>query len=164
MQRRLLTDTLTGLSNREAVVRHIEERVVQHRRRGDERPFAVIFVDLNAFKQVNDRFGHDVGDAVLREMGSRLLATVRADDVVARFAGDEFVVLLDSVGNRHDAEQARAHIDAALRTPLQALDRLDAAASVGGACGLALFPEDGRDVQTLLKAADDDMYRRKPRL
>ncbi len=57
MQRRLLTDTLTGLSKGETVVRHIEERVVQHRRRGDERPFAVIFVDLNAFKQVNDRYG-----------------------------------------------------------------------------------------------------------
>lgn len=163
MQRRLLTDSLTGLSNREAIVRRIEERVVQHRRRGDERPFAVVFVDLNAFKQVNDRFGHDVGDEVLREMGLRLRKTVRTEDVVARFAGDEFVVLLESVGNRADAEAARAHIDAALRTPLTTLAQLDPEATGGGACGLAVFPEDGKDVQTLLKSADEDMYRRKPR-
>lgn len=163
MQRRLLTDTLTGLSNREAVVRRIEERVVQHRRRGDSRPFAVVFVDLNAFKQVNDRFGHDVGDEVLREMARRLRSTVRADDVVARFAGDEFVVLLESVRNRQDAESARAHIDTALREPLTTLAQLDPTASGGGACGLAVFPDDGLDVQALLKAADDDMYKRKPR-
>lgn len=163
MQRRLLTDTLTGLSNREAIVRRIEERVLQHRRRGDARPFAVVFIDLNAFKQVNDRFGHDVGDAVLREMALRLLQTVRSDDMVARFAGDEFVVLLESVGNRADAESARAHIDQALRGPLAALAQHDPGETGGGACGLALFPEDGRDVQTLLKAADDDMYSRKPR-
>ncbi len=163
MQRRLLTDTLTGLSNREAIVRRIEERVLQHRRRGDARPFAVIFIDLNAFKQVNDRFGHDVGDAVLREMALRLLQTVRLDDMVARFAGDEFVVLLESVSNRTDADSARAHIDQALRVPLAALAEHDPGEAGGGACGLALFPEDGRDVQTLLKAADDDMYSRKPR-
>ena len=63
MQSRLMTDPLTGLSNREAVMRRIEERILQQRRRGDSRPFVVMFVDFNRFKQINDRFGHDVGDA-----------------------------------------------------------------------------------------------------
>ncbi len=163
MQRRLLTDALTGLSNREAIVRRIEDRVAQHRRRGDARPFAVVFVDLNEFKRVNDRFGHDVGDAVLREVATRLCQTVRAGDLVARFAGDEFVVLLDAVSNRHDAEAARAHIDHALRAPLQSLAEHDPLGGSSGSCGLALFPDDGMDVPSLLKAADEDMYRRKPR-
>ena len=161
MQRRLLTDTLTGLSNREAVLRRVEERIIQQRRRGDGRPFAVVFADLNAFKSVNDRFGHDVGDAVLRELGDRLRANARSDDLVARFAGDEFVILLESVDNRRDAEAARAHIEAALLQPLQALQGLQGPPLLGGACGLALYPDDGMDVQTLIKSADEDMYRRK---
>lgn len=161
MQRRLLTDTLTGLSNREAVLRRMEERIVQQRRRGDARPFAVVFADLNAFKSVNDRFGHDVGDAVLRELGERLRANARSEDLVARFAGDEFVILLESVDSRRDAEAARSHIEAALLQPVQALQGLDGPALLGGACGLAIYPDDGMDVQTLLKSADEDMYRRK---
>ena len=164
MQRRLLTDPLTGLSNREAIVRRLEERILQQRRRGDARPFAVLFADLNDFKQINDQHGHDVGDAVLRELADRLRATVRSNDLVARFAGDEFVVLLESVDNRRDAESARAHIEAALRGPLQALAGLaPQQLNAGGACGMALYPEEGQDVQTLLKRADEDMYRRKPR-
>jgi diguanylate cyclase (GGDEF)-like protein len=164
MQRRLLTDTLTGLSNREAVLRRIEERIVQQRRRGDSRPFAVVFADLNGFKGVNDRFGHDVGDAVLRELGERLRANARSGDLVARFAGDEFVILLESVDNRRDAEAARAHIEQALLQPLHALNGLDVPELMGGACGLALFPDEGKDVQTLLKSADEDMYQRKRRI
>ncbi len=88
----------------------------------------------------------------------------RSNDLGARFAGDEFVVLLESVGNRVDAESARAHIEACLRKPLQALSAHDPAATEGGACGLAVFPADGKDVQTLLKAADEDMDLRKPRI
>ncbi len=165
MQRRLLTDALTGLSNREALVRRIEDRILQQRRRGDPRPFAVAFVDLNAFKRINDSFGHDVGDEVLREMAARLRGAVRSQDMVARFAGDEFVVLLDTVEGRTQAEAVRSHIEEVLQQPVQALAPLKLAEGQtysGGACGLAVFPDDGRDVQTLLRKADEDMYRRKP--
>lgn len=163
MQQRLLTDQLTGLSNRSAILRRIEDRIQQHRRRGDDRPFAVMFADFNRFKQINDRFGHDVGDAVLMEMGARLRSGVRAGDLVARFAGDEFVVLLESVNGRADAEAARGHLEAALSEPLLALSRLDPAHNHGASFGLAVYPEDGLDTQTLLRHADADMYARKRR-
>lgn len=165
MQRRLLTDHLTGLSNREAAVRRIEERMLRPRRRGDDSRFAVLFVDLNDFKRVNDRFGHDAGDRALREVAARLRAAVRADDLVARFAGDEFVVLLNRVENRRDAESVRAQVEQALAEPLQTLQAIDPQAAGrhrGGACGLALFPDDASDLESLLKIADEDMYRRKP--
>ncbi len=166
MQRRLLTDPLTGLSNREALMRDVGERVIRHRRRGEmqasAQPFAVLFCDLNDFKRVNDLYGHDVGDEVLRELAQRLRTTVRGGDRVARWAGDEFVILLESVPTRQDAEAVREHLQAALQQPLQALARLAPGAKPSGAAfGLAVYPEDGQDVETLLKHADEDMYRRK---
>jgi diguanylate cyclase (GGDEF)-like protein len=160
MQHRLLTDHLTGLSNREAVLRHIEERIVQQRRRGDMRPFAVLFVDFNRFKQINDRFGHDVGDRALRELGLRLRAGVRAEDAVARYAGDEFVVVLGQVDGRADALAVRNKLEASLAQPLADADGRPVDSS-GGTIGVALFPDDGLDVDTLLKHADADMYKRR---
>ena len=162
MQNRLLTDPLTGLSNREAVLRRIEERIVQARRRGDTRPFVVMFADLNRFKQINDRHGHDVGDAVLRELADRLRNGVRGNDLVARYAGDEFVILLESVETRADAEAVRQHLQDALRQPLVALQGLGGDELLAGASfGVAVYPEDGQHVESLLKRADEDMYRRK---
>jgi diguanylate cyclase (GGDEF)-like protein len=172
MQSRLVTDQLTGLSNREAVLRRIEERILLHRRRGDARPFAVLFADFNRFKQINDRFGHDVGDAVLQEMALRLRNGVRGGDVVARYAGDEFLVLLDDVNGRQDVEAVRQHLSELLLKPLEALAKVspteagalagaEARRHGGAAIGAALFPDDGQDVASLIKAADEDMYRRK---
>jgi diguanylate cyclase (GGDEF)-like protein len=162
MQSRLLTDPLTGLANREAVMRRIEERIVQQRRRGDARPFVVMFVDLNRFKAINDELGHDMGDVVLRELATRLRNGVRANDTVARYAGDEFVILLESVDKRRDALAVREHLDAALREPIAALAGHDQGQLLAGAAfGLAIYPDDGQDVQTLIKHADEDMYRHK---
>jgi diguanylate cyclase (GGDEF)-like protein len=162
MQNKLLTDHLTGLSNREAVVRRIEDRIRQQRRRGDARPFVVMFADFNRFKSINDRFGHDVGDRVLQELAQRLRDGVRANDLVARYAGDEFVLLIDTVDNRRDAEAIRSHLDATLRQPLAALHGLAPdEPNEGAAIGLALYPDDGQDVDSLLKRADADMYARK---
>ncbi len=164
MQQRLLTDRLTGIANREAVMRRIEDRIVRHRRQGDGHPFAVLFVDLNKFKEINDRFGHDVGDSVLVEIGQRLSESLRESDLAARFGGDEFVVLLDNVANRHDAMIARDKLERVLATPLQSLLEVapDAATfAAGAAIGMALCPEEGQDIETLLKRADEDMYARK---
>lgn len=162
MQRRLMTDRLTGLANREAVMRRIDERAQHQRRRGDDRPFAVLFIDLNRFKQINDRHGHDVGDRVLQELAERLRGALRNEDEVARYAGDEFLVLLDSVGSRADAERVRQNLEQRLSEPLHVLAGLGAAEDgAGAAIGLALSPEDARDADTLVRRADEDMYRRK---
>ncbi len=162
MQDRLLTDQLTGLQNREAVLRSIEERIAQRRRRNDPTAFAVLFADFNRFKQINDRFGHAVGDQVLRELAGRLRQNVRAHDMVARYAGDEFVLVIDEISHASDAHAVRATLEEALSAPLEALQSLapDEPAD-GAAFGLAIFPQDGQDVQTLINHADDDMYRRK---
>ena len=162
MQQRLLTDQLTGLSNRGAILRRIEDRILQQRRRGDRWPFAVMFIDFDRFKAINDRFGHGVGDAVLKEVGQRLRGGVRVGDLVARYAGDEFVLLLESVDNRADAEAARAHLEAAMRAPLDSLAGIAPGGFRAGASfGIALYPDDGQDTETLLRHADADMYARK---
>lgn len=162
MQKRLLTDQLTGLSNRGAILRRIEDRILQQRRRGDRWPFAAMFIDFDRFKDINDRFGHGVGDAVLKEIGQRLRANVRVGDLVARYAGDEFVLLLESVDNRADAEAARLHLEAAMRQPLQALAGVAPPDyAVGASIGIAVYPDDGQDTETLLRHADADMYARK---
>jgi len=157
MQQRLLTDQLTGLSNRGAMLRRLEDRILQQRRRGDRWPFAIMRVDVDHFQAVNDRFGHAAGDAALKEVGQRLRAGVRIGDIVARHGGDEFLLLLESVENRADAESARAHLEAALRAPLDSVDGHAAAASFG----IALYPDDGQDTETLLKHAGADLLARK---
>jgi diguanylate cyclase (GGDEF)-like protein len=162
MQRRLLTDPLTGLANREALIRRVEDRIVQQRRRGDPRPFGVLFVDINHFKKINDEFGHDMGDAVLQELARRLSAAVRADDLVARYAGDEFLVMLDSIERREDAERVCANLEELLRQPLEILTGSKTLVpALGAAVGVAVYPEDGQDVDTLVRHADQQMYLRK---
>ncbi len=164
LQRRLLTDRLTGIANREALVRRIEDRILRNRRQGDSRPFAVLFVDLNKFKLVNDRYGHDVGDLVLTEIGHRLAASVREADLAGRYGGDEFIVLLDDVANRQDAASVREKLERVLAAPLESLKAIApdlATFAAGAAIGMALCPEDGNDIDTLLKRADADMYARK---
>jgi diguanylate cyclase (GGDEF)-like protein len=164
MQKRLLTDRLTGIANREAITRRIEDRIILQRRHSDARPFAVLFVDLNEFKRVNDRFGHDVGDKVLTEIAQRLRAHMRQSDLSARFGGDEFVVLLDNVAHRNDAMAAREKLEHELAMPLTSLKDIDSDMAnfiAGATVGMALYPEDGNDLETLLRRADADMYERK---
>ena len=165
MQHKLRTDRLTGLVNRETLLRRLDERVAFHRRAEDQRPFAVLFIDLNGFKAINDRHGHDVGDRVLVALGRRLRQGMREGDLVSRYAGDEFVVLVEHVAHREVAEQVRAHVEALLREPLADDVGLGPKATldVGGAVGLAVYPDDGRDSDSLLQSADRDMYERKRR-
>lgn len=158
MQARLLTDQLTGLCNRGAILHRVDDRILQQRRRDDRWPFAIMRVTLPGLGDINARLGHGVGDAVLKEAGQRLRAGVRIGDIVARYGGDEFLLLLESVDNRADAEAARNHLEAALRLPLPSLaDAPDAPAPRAG-FGIALYPDDGQDTQALLRHAHADLH------
>jgi len=161
MQTQLLSDRLTGLANREAFLRRVDERLAQRDGFPEPRPFAILFIDLNDFKHINDRFGHDVGDKVLQEMARRMFTGLRSRDLVARYGGDEFVVMLDAVNNRQDAESARSNIQQLLAAPLQLIDPTVPAATAGASVGLAMYPEDGQDIASLIQISDVDMYRRK---
>jgi diguanylate cyclase (GGDEF)-like protein len=163
MQRDLRTDALTGLDNRDEMLRAIARRIEFDRRAGDILPFAVLFVDLNNFKQINDYFGHDAGDRVLIEFGERLRASRRCGDGGARYAGDEFVLLLQASATPADAEHVRKELENAMRQPLQAVDltRLPGEQASGAAVGLAIYPEHGRSADELIAHCDHDMFARK---
>ncbi|QQS55888.1 MAG: diguanylate cyclase [Candidatus Competibacteraceae bacterium] len=162
MQQKLRIDTLTELLNRDMILRRITERIHQHRRVTDSEPFAVFFVDLNNFKLVNDRLGHDAGDRVLVEIGQRLRVSTRTKDLVARYAGDEFVLLIDEIRDVDAAEQIRGHIERILHKPLTSIDtEFLAGQTLGGAVGLARYPADADTANGLIVHADADMYARK---
>ena len=162
MQRRLRTDHLTGLVNRETLLRRIEERIRQHRRATDSGSFAVLFVDVDDFKLVNDRLGHDVGDRALIEIGRRLRAATRTTDLVARYAGDEFVVMLDSVDSTQMAEHVRVKVERALDQPLSSVDStFPESIDMSGSVGLAVFSDADDSAEALVRRADAEMYRYK---
>jgi diguanylate cyclase (GGDEF)-like protein len=122
------------------------------------RPFAILAIDLDGFKAVNDTLGHDGGDVVLRQVADRLVKSVRESDTVARQGGDEFTVLLSRMAADTAAEVARK-----LEVRLSQVLAYDGrTVSVGATIGVATFPIDGDDLHTLLRAADHAMYRRKP--
>ena len=164
MQLRLRTDLLTGLANRDWLMRCINHRIEQHRRHSDRQPFAVLFIDLNRFKLINDTLGHEGGDQVLMEISDRLRRATREGDVVARYAGDEFVVLLGPVPDITAARQARKHIRDALMAPLPSLVGTPLHGhTFGASVGLALHPGRARDAEELVRLADQDMYVAKVR-
>jgi diguanylate cyclase (GGDEF)-like protein len=162
MQHKLRTDALTGLINRDTVVQRIDERIRRHRQGEDTQAFAVLFIDVDNFKQVNDTQGHDVGDKVLVEIGRRLQAATGRGDLVARYAGDEFVVLLGAVESAERARQLRGTIEQLLRDPLDGLQAPNARhVAVSGSVGLALFEGHDFTAEDVIRRADTDMYERK---
>jgi diguanylate cyclase (GGDEF)-like protein len=162
MQQRLQTDGLTNLANRDAFMLRLGQRIEQASASPERAQFAVLFIDLNRFKYINDHYGHEVGDQVLIEVAQRLCQVVTPHDLVARLSGDEFVVLLDRVDASQDLEHMRQLLEAALKQPFAALGHVPVTAvDFGGSVGEARFPQDGRDAQSLLKHADRRMYSRK---
>lgn len=162
MQHKLRTDGLTGLINRDAIVQRIDERIRRYRLGSDTRMFAVLFIDVDNFKLVNDTQGHEAGDKVLVEIGRRLQAATRSGDLVARYAGDEFVVLLGAVESADAARQVRATIEQLLRDPLHDLQTAGARrVAVSGSVGLALFEGHDFSAEDVIRRADADMYDRK---
>ncbi|MFN3985153.1 MAG: diguanylate cyclase domain-containing protein [Rhodocyclaceae bacterium] len=158
MQHRLSTDELTGLLNREAFMQHLRKRIDTYRNDRRKKRLAVLFVDLNRFKTVNDRFGHDAGDQALKEVAQRLRQSIRTGDLIARYAGDEFVVLAEDIDARDAVTRIRENIATRLDAPLASLEQANEPVSVGAAVGVAIFPDDGDNAETLVKLADRDMY------
>jgi diguanylate cyclase (GGDEF)-like protein/PAS domain S-box-containing protein len=151
-----LHDALTGLANRTLFHSRIGH-AVNPRRRDDARA-AVVVVDLDGFKEINDSLGHAAGDELLVELSRRLDDAVRTSDTVARLGGDEFGALLAQVGSREDVLQAVQRMRDAIEAPV-ALHGLSL--SLEASIGIALYPEDGEDVETLLRCADAAMYHAK---
>jgi diguanylate cyclase (GGDEF)-like protein/PAS domain S-box-containing protein len=151
-------DTLTGLPNRSAFMEYLEHLMLGAR--DGESQLALLFIDLDHFKRVNDSLGHLVGDTLLRTVAARITASLRTTDVVARFGGDEFMVLLPNVAQRADVEEVAQKLLQAIEAPLHAEGR---PLSVTASAGIALFPHDGDTPQVLIKHADTAMYLAKAR-
>jgi diguanylate cyclase (GGDEF)-like protein len=161
-------DVLTGLPNRFLYKEHLSHALSSAERNGEM--LAILFVDLDDFKQVNDTFGHSVGDLLLQEVAARFGKTLRKSDVlarqgdkegstsIARFGGDEFIVLLGDIEGESDAAKAAHRLFDALSDPFAVAGHQ---ISVGASIGISLYPRDGEDFETLTKNADAAMYRAK---
>ncbi|MBC8102389.1 MAG: GGDEF domain-containing protein [Cytophagales bacterium] len=149
-------DALTGLPNRALLRDRMEQVFALSERTGEFS--ALLFLDLDRFKQINDTFGHSVGDRLLQAVAERLTRCLRTEDTVARIGGDEFLVLLPGLRTPRDAERVAQKITAQFTAPFL-VDRQ--AMTVTASVGVSLFPFDGRDAESLLKNADTAMYRSK---
>ncbi|HRO35715.1 diguanylate cyclase [Thauera sp.] len=146
-------DALTGLPNRRLFEDRLQSAIASALRHGER--FALMLVDLDRFKGVNDRFGHLAGDALLVEVGRRLQLCVRASDTVARLGGDEFAVILGEVGGRGDAAEVAGRICASMAEPFELGEGV---AQVGASVGVALGPQDDADAEELQRRADAALY------
>ena len=159
LQQRAIQDELTGLYNRRFLEGHFQKQLAMASRY--EQPLAVLMLDIDLFKTINDRFGHDAGDRVLRSFSMNLSQTIRASDVVARWGGEEFVVILPStIGHAAKAlaEKIRRSIEA-----LSFQEQVPGLDGITVSIGTAAFPDDGTTEELLLKSADLALYRAKQR-
>ncbi len=149
-------DALTGLPNRSLLMNRLEQALAQAAR--DERLVALLFFDLDRFKEVNDQYGHDVGDKLLSAVGLRLASCIRQNDTLARFGGDEFIILIPGVQNRNALKTVAEKILTSMARPF-CIDqhRFEISISIG----ISLYPEHGENPELLLKRADTAMYTAK---
>jgi diguanylate cyclase (GGDEF)-like protein len=150
-------DVLTGLPNRALYFDRLSGAVARAKREGNR--FALLYVDLDGFKPINDRFGHACGDLVLRETARRLKSAIRDSDTAARMGGDEFTVLLDHISRAEDAMSVAEKIGAAIAEPIVLPE--ERICKVRASVGFAIFPDDADEGETLLKFADEAMYAQK---
>ena len=146
-------DSLTSLLNRASLY----ERLERHVRTGSG-PMALVYLDLDGFKEINDRLGHATGDTVLKHVAQRLVAGIRRSDAVARIGGDEFVIVLFGISSRAEALRIANSIADSIAVPVE----VDAhGLALSASLGVSMFPADGTDVDALLKCADESMYKVK---
>jgi len=150
------SDSLTTLLNRRTILARVERSIRRAQKIGTKG--ALLFIDLDGFKAVNDRFGHARGDQILQRVAQRLLHSVRAADSVGRFGGDEFIVLLDDVPDRAHADRVAGTIEALLAAPFS-----NGEPKISATIGAAMFPADGTDAAAIIRTADAQMYLRKAR-
>lgn len=152
-------DPLTGLPNRMLFNDRLHGAIERARRR--RTPFALLFVDLDGFKPVNDTHGHHVGDLLLKAIAVRMIDVLRALDTVARLGGDEFALILEEPASAEDAVASAERLLRRLRQPYELIPAEGAVpltVTIGASIGLAVFPDDAGDAETLLRRADDAMY------
>lgn len=156
-----LTDPLTKLANRRLLLTHLEKMIISSVRHNDHA--AVLLIDLDGFKLINDRYKHEAGDALLVEIAKRLQSLVRSEDVVGRLGGDEFIILLQRLNG--DERKAR---DAALRVAEALIEAISSpfhfngeSLQVGACIGVRLLGFEGQDAETAIREADSAMYRAK---
>jgi diguanylate cyclase (GGDEF)-like protein len=149
-------DALTGLWNRAAFEERLRVTIADTRRHGDV--LGLAYIDLDRFKPVNDQFGHQMGDAVLIALGSRMVASVREQDMVVRLGGDEFVILLPRMASADEFEQLAERLLEAIHQPITVGDNT---CSVTATIGFALFDHEHDDARSLLVKSDIAMYRAK---
>ncbi len=149
-------DALTGLPNRVLLLDRVEQAVIQSSK--NKSKFAFIFIDLDRFKMTNDTLGHGMGDKLLQAIANRLLLTTHDYDTVARFGGDEFVVLLPEIKNEADAEMMVEEMLVHIQKPVKIGQHQ---IKITASAGISFFPKDGEDYEGLMKNADLSMYHAK---
>lgn len=153
-----INDPLTGLNNRNALTDKLDWLIFQSRRNHEK--FALLFLDLDNFKYVNDIYGHNVGDQLLKTVALRISATIRKNDFASRFGGDEFVIILPSIQTESSILDTLNRIMNAVAAPIQ-IDNISI--NISCSIGIALFPEDGDEGTALIQHADMAMYSAKDR-
>ncbi len=153
-------DPLTGLPNRALFHDRLEHGLEQAKRHG--RALAVMFLDLDDFKNINDSYGHDLGDRVLQTIAGRLKQNIRGGDTISRYGGDEFLYLLMEFRNEQDIMLVSEKIITAIHAPYDvSVGDLSISLSINASIGISIFPQDGTTADTLIKSADKAMYRAK---
>jgi len=153
-------DVLTGLPNRALFNDRLEHGLAQAKRHGWT--LAVMFVDLNKFKSVNDTYGHEAGDNVLQTVARRLAEKTRGDDTVSRHGGDEFLYLLTELHNEHDIAMIAEKIIHAIEVPIDfKVGDVHITSNIGASIGISTYPKNGASAPVLIKSADEAMYRAK---
>ena len=155
-QRDALQDALTGLPNRVSFEQSLEQGLVQAKRHN--RGLAVLFIDIDNFKSINDSYGHDLGDQVLMMVANRLQSYVRGEDMVSRWGGDEFVCLLLEVKQETDVTRLAEKV---INRIAEAFEFNGTVLSIGASIGVAIYPADGDTADILFKNADTAMYKAK---
>lgn len=153
-------DPLTGLPNRALSNDRLEHGVAQAKRHGWH--LAVMFIDLDDFKKINDKYGHEAGDHVLKTISTRLSNSTRDDDTLSRHGGDEFLYVLTEYESEHDLTSIAETLVTLIQTPVAIrVDRVIVNTAVSASIGIAIFPRHGDTPEALIKSADSAMYRAK---